>query len=231
MSRGVSLALALSLAISAWSPTAGASDSTTACDGIPAGDVCSQGPTVPVDGVPIDRDQWVPRDFPTFPDVGFNDDAGGYIPDGYGGGAEQQLACSAWEEQYANRPPAECSASAPPLPVTPSNPPCGPDDSWITQYLPQTVASACVAHDVCYSQLNADKDRCDAAFRDNMRVVCEQNPLWWMNLVEFEYCLLQTQTYGYAVRLYWADTRFQSLQTEAECRQWHERRENESDCS
>lgn len=225
------MAMALTLLISAWSPTVGASDSTTACDGNPAGDVCAQGPDVPVS--PIDRDEWVPRDFPDFPDIGFDDDESSFTPDGYAS-SYQQLTCAEWTSTNLNSLPDGCSSSIPPPAVSPSDPPCGPDGSWVSQYLPQTVADACIAHDVCYSQLSGDKERCDDAFDGNLLLTCErQFPYHWIVPLDAGYlaCVSQVTSYSAAVRLPWASSRFQELQREAQCRQWHQRRENESDCS
>lgn len=100
--------------------------------------------------------------------------SGSYTPGGYAGDAPP-AQCPAWMQ--ANQVPAGCDANQAPPPVTPSDPPCGPDGSMASQLLPQYFADACTAHDICYSVLGSDKGNCDSAFQTNMYRTCEAQHL------------------------------------------------------
>lgn len=220
--RGATLATAILLVLTAWLPTVGATNSSNCSD-------CTPLPPVEVPGDPVDRDEWVPWDLsePLFPDPGFNDND--YADHGYGDG-HALVQCSAWEQQ--NLLPDYCDPDTPPPRVGPSDPACGPDGSPFSMIIPQHFFSACLVHDVCYSQLESTKDQCDSSFYWNMIITCQQqNPLFWTYTDPgYALCVSQAELFLGGVSLPWAQQRFDALQFEATCRQWHLRRAEETDC-
>jgi hypothetical protein len=189
---------------------------------------CIPLPGIEVFGTPIDQPQWVPSGIPFFNDPGF--DTGNYIPDGYWEGP--RVECSAW--LALNEPPEGCDADIKPPPVTASSPPCGPDGSSWSWLIPQDFRNSCIAHDVCYSQFAVDKNSCDSAFLVNMQNECLsaylnfQSPI---SLPAYNSCMAHANSFYGGVQLSWALNRFDALREVAECRQWHERKENESNCA
>jgi len=115
-----------------------------------------------------------------------------------------------------------------------------------SQLLPQYFANACTAHDICYSTLISEKDNCDSAFQMNMYHTCESEHLptpacrTWMwhggqrvcasSDLSYQGCLYTADAFHAGVQWSWATLRFTNLRAEAACRQWHLRRENESNC-
>lgn len=174
---------------------------------------------------PIDRDEWIPSPMPYFEDFGFDPY---YIPDGYW--EAPRTVCSTWLD--VNEPPSGCNANLKPPPVGASTPPCGPDGSGWSEYIPQFFAPSCMGHDVCYSQLNTEKTSCDNAFHTNMGTQCESTflqPYVPGPLPGFYACMNAASTFYIAVHL-GGEAAFTTARNQAECRQWHERKENESTC-
>lgn len=220
--RGARLATAMLFVLAAWVPTAGATNSSNCSN-------CIELPRIEVPEDPVNRSEWVPWDIsqPLFPDLGFNDDD--YANHGYGEGHEL-VQCDAWEQQ--NLLPDFCDPDVPPARVAPSDPACGPDGSVFSQIIPQLFSTACTVHDVCYSHMESNKGQCDSSFFGNMIITCqEQNPFFW-TFVDTGYalCVSQAELFLDGVSLPWAQQRFDALQFEAACRQWHLRRAEETNC-
>jgi hypothetical protein len=190
-------------------------------------------------GTGIDFSEWVPSGIPYGEDPGF--DLQDFIPNGY---LDQRYECADW---LSNTPlPAGCDANVKPEPVAVSDPPCGPDGSIWSNLVPQGFANACSAHDVCYSQYSTTQAGCNQAFRSNMDDICELQYLgqtecrammtWDGRTVcfstspAFQQCVNQSTIFYNAVQGSWAINRFNALRSVALCRQWHERKENESNC-
>ncbi len=201
---------------------------------------CSSMPPIDVIGTPIDAPQWIPQGIPFFNDPGY--DINNFIPNGYWG--QGPIECSRWKQD--NPAPGGCDQNVKPPPVTASDPPCGPDGSIWSNLVPQGFGNACMSHDVCYSLFGSDKDRCDSAFVSNMDETCalefvgqstcrlvmtwDGRPVCFGTSPGYHQCLNQSGIMYGAVQGQWAGARFAALRTEARCRHWHSRKENESDC-